>query len=61
MGMGIKYQTIGSENGVFVVKGEFDTQKEALNLANKLNSEQNNFYYDWKKVDTDKKSVKIKI
>ena len=40
---GVIYQTIGEDG----VKGEFDTQKEALDLANKLNTEQDIYYYDW--------------
>lgn len=43
----IKYRVAGREENGFVTKGEFDTQKEALDLANKLNREQDIFYYDW--------------
>jgi hypothetical protein len=53
--METKYQTVGRELNGFVIKGEFDTQKEALDLANKLNSEQSVFYYDWCKVEITKK------
>lgn len=53
--METKYQTVGREQNGFVVKGEFDTQKEALDLANKLNSEQSVFYYDWREVEITKK------
>lgn len=52
--METKYQTVGREQNGFVVKGEFNTQKEALDLANKLNSEQSIFYYDWRKVEIKK-------
>lgn len=47
LNINVKYQTVGRENGEFVVKGEFNTQKEALDLANKLNSTQSDIYYDW--------------
>lgn len=50
----IKYRTVGREENGFVIKGEFDTQKEALDLANELNDKQSIFYYDWCE-------VKIKI
>jgi hypothetical protein len=50
----IKYRTVGREENGFVIKGEFDTQKEALDLANELNDKQSIFYYDWRE-------VKIKI
>ena len=43
----IKYRTVGREENGFVIKGEFDTQKEALDLANELNDKQSIFYYDW--------------
>lgn len=43
----LKYRVHGKEEKGFVIKGEFDTPKEALDLANKLNSEQNVFYYDY--------------
>ena len=46
----IKYQTVGREENGFVIKGEFDTQKEALYLANELNNKQLNFYYDWREI-----------
>lgn len=45
------WQTIGRETEGFVVKGEFDTPGEALDLANKLNSEQNIFYYDYQQTE----------
>ena len=41
--------TVGKENGVFVTKGEFDNQKEALDLANELNDEFPDRYYDYTK------------
>lgn len=43
----MKYLTIGKEHDKFVTKGEFDTQKEAIDLANKINTEQDVWYYDW--------------
>lgn len=43
----VKYRVAGREENGFVTKGEFDNQREALNLANKLNREQDIFYYDW--------------
>ena len=43
----IKYRVSGKEEKGFVIKGEFDTQKEALDLANELNRKQDIFYYDW--------------
>ena len=46
----VKYRVTGREENGFVTKGEFDTQKEALDLANKLNREQDIFYYDWRMV-----------
>lgn len=47
-----KYRTIGrEEEGNFVIKGEFNTQEEALDLANKLNEEQHEFYYDWCEIE----------
>ena len=46
----IKYRTVGREENGFVIKGEFDTQKEALDLANELNDKQSIFYYDWREV-----------
>jgi hypothetical protein len=52
----IKYRVLGREKDGIVVKGEFDTQKEALDLANKLNSEQNIFYYDWREVKIPKEN-----
>lgn len=39
----IKYRTVCEDGSV---KGEFDTQQEALDLANKLN-ETSNLYHDW--------------
>lgn len=51
------YITSGKEENGFVNKGEFFTQKEALDLANKLNEKQDIFYYDWSKI----KKIKITI
>jgi hypothetical protein len=45
----IYYNTVGRENGVNVVKGQFNTQKEALDLANELNRKYPDLYYDWRK------------
>jgi hypothetical protein len=45
----IYYNTVGRENGVNVVKGQFNTQKEALDLANELNRNFPDLYYDWRK------------
>lgn len=42
-----KYVVTGKENDGFIEKGRFNTMEEALELANKLNSEQNIFYYDY--------------
>lgn len=50
----IKYRVAGWEGNEFVTKGEFNTQKEALNLANELNRKQNTFYYDWHTVKISK-------
>jgi hypothetical protein len=44
---GIKYRTAGREDGKIVIKGEFDTLQEALDLANKLNIEHPDRYYDY--------------
>jgi hypothetical protein len=44
----IYYNTVGIENGVNVVKGQFNTQKEALDLANELNRKFPDLYYDWR-------------
>jgi len=43
----VKYRVAGREENGFVTKGEFDTQKEALDLSNELNRKQDIFYYDW--------------
>ena len=43
----IYYNTVGRENGVFAIKGQFNTQKEALDLANELNEKGLGVYYDW--------------
>ena len=43
----IYYNTVGREDGKFVIKGQFNTQKEALDLANKLNRKYPDLYYDW--------------
>lgn len=43
----VKYRVTGREENGFVTKGEFDTQKEVLDLANELNRKQDIFYYDW--------------
>ena len=45
----IFYNTVGRENGVNVIKGQFTTQKEALDLANELNEKGLGVYYDWRK------------
>jgi hypothetical protein len=45
-----KWRTAGREDGVIVIKGEFDTLKEALDLANKLNREYPHRYYDYHEV-----------
>jgi hypothetical protein len=45
----IYYNTVGRENGEFVIKGQFNTQKEALDLANELNRKFPELYYDWNK------------
>jgi hypothetical protein len=42
----IYYNTVGKESGLFKIKGQFNTQKEALDFANELN-ENSDFYYDW--------------
>lgn len=39
--------TVGKENGEFVTKGEFNTPKEALDLANELNDKFPDRYYDY--------------
>jgi len=44
----IYYNTVGRENGEFVIKGQFNTQEEALDLANELNKKFPDLYYDWK-------------
>jgi hypothetical protein len=44
----IYYNTVGRENGVNVVKGQFNTQKEALDLAIELNKKFPDLYYDWR-------------
>jgi len=44
----IYYNTVGRENGVNVIKGQFNTQKEALDLANELNEKGLGVYYDWR-------------
>jgi hypothetical protein len=44
----IYYNTVGRENGVNVVKGQFNTQKEALDLADELNRKFPYLYYDWR-------------
>ena len=44
----IYYNTVGRENGVNVIKGQFKTQKEALDLANELNRKFPDLYYDWR-------------
>jgi len=43
----IYYNTVGRENGIHVIKGQFKTQKEALDLANELNRKFPDLYYDW--------------
>ncbi len=43
----IYYNTVGVENGIHVIKGQFNTQKEALGLANELNRKFPDLYYDW--------------
>jgi len=43
----IYYNTVGREDGKFVIKGQFNTQKEALDLANELNRKFPELYYDW--------------
>jgi hypothetical protein len=43
----IYYNTVGRENGEFAIKGQFNTQKEALDLANELNRKFPELYYDW--------------
>jgi hypothetical protein len=43
----IYYNTVGRENGEFVIKGQFNTQKEALDLANELYRKFPDLYYDW--------------
>lgn len=52
----VKYRVVGREENGFVTKGEFDTQKEALDLANKLR-EQDIFYYDWYMVKIPKQKL----
>jgi hypothetical protein len=44
----IYYNTVGRENSVNVIKGQFNTQKEALDLANELNEKCLGVYYDWR-------------
>ena len=48
--------TVGKEDGKFVVKGEFKTSTEALALANKLNGQYPDRYYDYthKQIDNKK-------
>jgi hypothetical protein len=41
----IYYNTVGVENGVNIIKGQFKTQKEALDLANELNRKFPDLYY----------------
>ena len=55
----IYYNTVGKENGKFVIKGQFDTQKEALDLANELNRKFPHFYYDWNETSV-KETIKSK-
>ena len=43
----IYYNTVGREDSVHVIKAQFKTQKEALDLANKLNKKFLDLYYDW--------------
>jgi hypothetical protein len=60
--MKYKYQCGGREDGQWVVKGVFDTQQEALDLANKLNSQFGDRYYDWSRypaIDTPMKNVHV--
>ena len=45
--MKYKYQCGGYENGEFVTKGVFNTQKEALDLAKHLNRHSDSSNYDW--------------
>ena len=52
-----KWRTAGREDGVIVIKGEFDTLKEALDLANKLNREYPYRYYDYHQVKIKKDLV----
>jgi hypothetical protein len=49
------WQTIGRETEGFVIKGEFDNPEEALDLANKLNVEQDLFYYDYRETEIEVK------
>ena len=44
----IYYNTVGRENGVNIIKGQFNTQQEALDLANELNEKGLGVYYDWR-------------
>jgi hypothetical protein len=44
----IYYNTVGRENGISVIKGQFNTQKEALDLADELNRKFPHLYYDWR-------------
>jgi hypothetical protein len=48
--------TVGKEDGKIVTKGEFTTATEALNLANKLNSQYPDRYYNYthKQIDNKK-------
>lgn len=46
-----KYRVAGKEESGFVIKGEFDTQKEALDFANKLNKISQTYYYDWYEIE----------
>ena len=48
--------TVGKEDGKIVTKGEFATATEALNLANELNSQYPDRYYDYthKQIDNKK-------
>lgn len=49
--------TVGKEDGKFVTKGEFATATEALNLANKLNSQYPDRYYDYTHKQIDNKRI----
>jgi hypothetical protein len=41
------YNVSGKINGEFITVDQFNSQKEALDLANELNSKYPDLYFDW--------------